>query len=77
VYILGINAYHGDAAAALVKDGELIGGRLQTVTRSANERFYDLIDRLQSHRSPDSFEYVLQRERAHRLYAARCDRLLS
>jgi carbamoyltransferase len=24
VYILGINAYHGDAAAALVKDGELI-----------------------------------------------------
>jgi len=25
VYILGINAYHGDAAAALVKDGELIG----------------------------------------------------
>jgi len=45
VYILGINAYHGDAAAALVKDGELVGGRLQTVTRSANERFYDLIDR--------------------------------
>ena len=25
MYILGINAYHGDAAAALVKDGELIG----------------------------------------------------
>src|SRR6266700_3627556 len=24
VYILGINAYHGDAAAALVKDGESI-----------------------------------------------------
>src|SRR5215831_735160 len=24
MYILGINAYHGDAAAALVKDGELI-----------------------------------------------------
>jgi carbamoyltransferase len=24
VYILGINAYHGDAAAALVKDGELV-----------------------------------------------------
>ncbi|HXI61298.1 MAG TPA: carbamoyltransferase N-terminal domain-containing protein, partial [Pyrinomonadaceae bacterium] len=25
MYILGINAYHGDAAAALVKDGELVG----------------------------------------------------
>jgi len=24
VYLLGINAYHGDAAAALIKDGELI-----------------------------------------------------
>ena len=24
MYILGINAYHGDAAAALIKDGELI-----------------------------------------------------
>src|SRR6266853_4492258 len=24
MYILGINAYHGDAAAALVKDGELV-----------------------------------------------------
>ena len=24
MYILGINAYHGDAAAAIVKDGELI-----------------------------------------------------
>src|SRR5947209_3807570 len=24
VYILGINAYHGDAAAAIVRDGELI-----------------------------------------------------
>jgi len=23
-YILGINAYHGDASACLVKDGELI-----------------------------------------------------
>jgi carbamoyltransferase len=25
VYILGINAYHGDASAALVRDGELVG----------------------------------------------------
>ena len=24
MYILGINAYHGDAAAAIVRDGELI-----------------------------------------------------
>src|SRR5687768_14587670 len=24
MYILGINAYHGDAAAAIVKDGQLI-----------------------------------------------------
>ena len=24
MYILGINAYHGDAAAALIKDGELL-----------------------------------------------------
>src|SRR5437773_2357013 len=24
MYILGLNAYHGDAAAALIKDGELI-----------------------------------------------------
>src|SRR5947207_5593718 len=24
MYILGINAYHGDAAAALIRDGELI-----------------------------------------------------
>ncbi len=23
MYILGINAYHGDAAAAIIKDGEL------------------------------------------------------
>jgi len=27
MYILGINAYHGDAAAALVKDGERMGPR--------------------------------------------------
>ena len=25
MYILGINAYHGDAAAAIVRDDELIG----------------------------------------------------
>jgi len=24
-YILGLNAYHADAAACLVKDGELVG----------------------------------------------------
>ena len=24
MYILGINAYHGDAAAAIIKDGELL-----------------------------------------------------
>ena len=24
MYVLGINAYHGDAAAALIKDGRLI-----------------------------------------------------
>ncbi|HET6892679.1 MAG TPA: hypothetical protein VFH31_16360 [Pyrinomonadaceae bacterium] len=24
MYILGINAYHGDAAAAIIKDGELM-----------------------------------------------------
>ena len=24
MYILGINAYHGDAAAAIIKDGQLI-----------------------------------------------------
>ena len=24
MYILGLNAYHGDAAAALIKDGKLI-----------------------------------------------------
>ena len=24
MYILGINAYHGDAAAALIKDGKII-----------------------------------------------------
>src|SRR6516225_7388128 len=26
MYILGLNAFHGDAAAVLVKDGELIAG---------------------------------------------------
>jgi carbamoyltransferase len=24
MYILGINAYHGDAAAALIKDGRIV-----------------------------------------------------
>src|SRR6188474_1745726 len=26
IYILGINAYHGDAAAALIRDGRIIAG---------------------------------------------------
>ena len=28
MYILGINAYHGDAAAALIKDGRIVAADL-------------------------------------------------
>ncbi len=36
MYILGINAYHGDASAALLKDGELIAAVVAAVLRNSS-----------------------------------------
>ena len=39
MYILGINAYHGDAAAAIVRDGKLIAAAELMLAVNLGRRF--------------------------------------
>ena len=44
--ILGINAFHGDSSAAVLVDGT---GRLQTVSKRQNLRYWSLIKAFETH----------------------------